>query len=35
MQGIDVLVREHENVLEFSDKVKDECIKIFNGQSYK
>jgi len=32
MQGINVLVREHENVLNFSDKVKDECIKIFNGK---
>lgn len=32
MQGIDILIKEHENALEFSNKVKDECIKIFNGK---
>lgn len=33
MKAIDILVMEHENVLEFTDAVKNKCKKIFNGES--
>lgn len=32
MKGIDILVNEHENVLQFTDSVKEKCISIFNGK---
>ena len=32
MKGIDILVKQHENVLVFVDVVKDKCLKIFNKE---